>query len=234
MPEQCSSVGELRDAAEVHDRDPVADVLDDAHVVGDEEVGQPELALELLEQVQDLRLDRHVERGDRLVADDQVGFEDERPGDPDPLALAAGELVRIAARVVRREPDEVHHPADLLPSFVRAAEAMDPQALADAVADRRPRVEARVRVLEDDLDPPAVGLEGRALERRDLDAVETDRARRRLDEAKDQPTDCGLAAARLADEAERLAAPDVEVDAIDRLDRPDRAAGGSRRGSGSA
>ena len=221
VPEQCSSVGELRDATEVHDRDPVADVLDHAHVVGHEEIGQPKLALQLLEQVQDLGLDRHVERGDGLVADDQVGFEDERPGDPDPLALPAGKLVRVAARVIRREPDEVHHPADLVPSFVRAPESVDPEPLADAVGDRRPRVEARVRVLEDDLDPPAIRLEGRTLEGRQLDAIETDRARSRLDEAKDQATDCGLAAAGLADEAERLAAPDVEVDAIDGLDRPD-------------
>ena len=141
-------------------------MLDHAHVVGDEQVGQPELALELLEQVQDLGLDRHVEGRDRLVADDQVGLEDERAGDADALALAAGELVRVAARVLRLQTDEVHHPRDLLPPLGRAPEAVDPQALADAVADRRPRVEARVRVLEDDLHPPPVGLEGGALESR--------------------------------------------------------------------
>ena len=89
LAEQLAPVGELGDAAEVHHRDPVADVLDDAHVVGDEDVGQAELALELLEQVQDLRLDRDVERRDGLVADDEVGLEHERPGDPDPLPLAA-------------------------------------------------------------------------------------------------------------------------------------------------
>ena len=32
----------LHDPADVHDRDPVADVLDDAQVVSDEEVGKPE------------------------------------------------------------------------------------------------------------------------------------------------------------------------------------------------
>ena len=39
-------------------------------------------------------------------------------------------------------------------------------------------------------------------------AVEPDRAGRRLDEAQEQPADRRLAAARLADQAERLAAPD--------------------------
>ena len=68
-------------------------MLDDAHVVGHEDVGQPELALEVLEQVEDLRLDRHVERGHGLVAHDELGLEDERAGDPDPLALDPGFIV---------------------------------------------------------------------------------------------------------------------------------------------
>ena len=34
----------LDDAAEIHDRDPVADVLHHAEVMADEEIGQPEIA----------------------------------------------------------------------------------------------------------------------------------------------------------------------------------------------
>ena len=112
--------------------------------------------------------------------------------------------------------------ATFCPPFGVAAEPVDAQALADAVADRRPRVEAGVGVLEDDLHPPAVGLEVGALERRELGAVELDRPGGRLDEPQDEPTDGRLAAARLADQAERLAAPDVEADAVDGLDRGDR------------
>ena len=41
-------------------------------VVGDEQVGEAELLLQVFEQVDDLRLDRDVERRDRLVADDQL------------------------------------------------------------------------------------------------------------------------------------------------------------------
>jgi len=43
---------------------------------------------------------------------------------------------------------------------------VDAQPLADAVADRRARVQAGIRVLEDDLDPATVGLERRTLDRR--------------------------------------------------------------------
>ena len=85
---------ELHDLAQVHDRDPVGDVADDAEVVGDEEVGEAELLLQVLEQVEDLGLDRDVERRDGLVGDDQLRVQGERPGDADALALAAGELVR--------------------------------------------------------------------------------------------------------------------------------------------
>ena len=98
---ELARAGELHDPAEVHHRDPVADVAHDRQVVGDEQVGQPESVLEPLEQVDDLGLDRDVERADRLVGDDEVGVERERPGDADALPLAAGELVRIADRRTR-------------------------------------------------------------------------------------------------------------------------------------
>jgi hypothetical protein len=55
--------------------------------VRDEHVREPEVVLEVLEQVQDLRLDRDVERGDGLVADDQLGVDREGACDADALAL---------------------------------------------------------------------------------------------------------------------------------------------------
>ena len=58
--EQVVAVCDLNDAAEVHHRDAVAEVLDNAEVVCDEEQRQVELALQLVEQVQDLRLDRNI------------------------------------------------------------------------------------------------------------------------------------------------------------------------------
>ncbi len=44
----------------------------------------------------DLRLNRHVKRGDRLIADNQLWLKDQRPRDADTLTLTAGELVRIS------------------------------------------------------------------------------------------------------------------------------------------
>ena len=91
----------LDDLAEIHDGDAVADLLHHRHVVRDEEVGEAQLGLQLLQELQDLRLDRDVERGDAFVGDDDLRVEAERAGDADALALAAGEFVRIARDRVR-------------------------------------------------------------------------------------------------------------------------------------
>ena len=62
--------GDFYDAAEVHDGDAVADVFDDRQVVRDEQIREIKLLLQVFEQVDDSRLNRYVERGDGLVADD--------------------------------------------------------------------------------------------------------------------------------------------------------------------
>src|SRR5260370_2852800 len=61
-------------------------------------------ALQIDQEVEDLGPNRDVERRDGFVAYDESGLECQRPGDHDSLALAAGELVRIAAGVLRAEP----------------------------------------------------------------------------------------------------------------------------------
>ena len=76
--------------------------------MGDEDQRQAEVALELAQQVEHLRLDRDVERRHRLVGDDQLRLERDRARDADALALAAGELVRVAVVVLGVEADRVH------------------------------------------------------------------------------------------------------------------------------
>ena len=82
-----------------HDQDVVADVFDDGEVVRDEEVGEAEFFLQVLQEVDDFRLDVDVERGDRFVADDELGLDGEGARDANALALAAGELMRVPAEV---------------------------------------------------------------------------------------------------------------------------------------
>src|SRR5918911_69380 len=86
----------LDDLAEVHHRDAVADVRHGRQVMANEQVGNPELALQILQQRHDLGANRHVQGGHRFVQHDEPGRGGDRPGDGNPLALAAAELVREA------------------------------------------------------------------------------------------------------------------------------------------
>ncbi len=213
---------DLDDPAEVHDRDPRRDVTDDREVVGDEQVRQPELPLQVLHQVDDLRLDRDVERGDRLVGDDEVRIERECAGEADALALAAAELVRVAGGCVRGQADDLKQLADALADRLAPAdEAVHPERLSDDATDAVARVERRERVLEDHLHPAAQRPQLVVPEVRDVGAVEDDLPGGRLVEAQQRAADGGLAAAGLADETKRLPAANVEADVVYRADIAD-------------
>ena len=135
---------ELDQLSEVHDADPVAHVLDDAEVVGDEQVAQPELLLQVGEQVQHLGLDRHVERRDGLVGDHQLRLQGQRPGDADALALAARELVGVAAQVLAAQAHELGQVGGLVHPLAAAGAALDLQAFGDQLADLHARVQRAV------------------------------------------------------------------------------------------
>ena len=193
-----------------HHRDALGDVLHDREVVRDEQVGQPQRVLQILEQVEDLRLDRDVERRDRLVADQDLGLERQGAGDADPLALAAGEAVRVAAHVAHVEADRLQQPLHPLGALLAAADAVDHQGLGHDVGHGHARVERAERVLEDVLDVPAEALQRRLVERQHVDralgTVEHDPALVGLHRAHDHLADRGLARAALADDRQGLAA----------------------------
>ena len=126
--------------------------------------------------------------------------------DPDPLPLAAGELVRVAPGVVRLEPDQVHHAGHLGPrapaaSRCRGCAAPPRWRWRWASAGRARRTGPGTRSASG-----AGSASGRALEVGDVVAVEHDPAAGRLDEPQEGPPDGRLAAARLPDQAERLPA----------------------------
>ncbi len=141
----------LRLAPGVHDHDPVGDVRHHAEVVRDQDDRRPELVAHVGEQVEDAGLDRHVERGRRLVGDQHLRLAGERDRDHDALTHAAGELVRIGVEPLLRRGD-VHQPQQLdrpvARLTARQAEALR-QHLADLRADREHRVERGERFLED-------------------------------------------------------------------------------------
>ena len=211
----------LHDPADVHHRDPRADVLDDAQVVRDEEIGEPESFLKLEQEVQDLRLDRHIQRRDGFVRDDQTGIQGKRARDADALTLAAREGMRVAPHVFRpqaHEAKELHHPVG---SFLGIAFAVDEQGLADDVQEGHARVQRRERVLEDHLHLPPKGPQPALRNRchvQDFTVVRKENLTgRRRDGAQDAAGSRGLAAAALADERQRLSPLEKEGHVVHRL-----------------
>ena len=95
--EHARRLARLDDLSLPHHDHVVGDAPDDVEVMGDEQHRHAELGLQVLEQLEDLRLHGDVERGRRLVGDQEIGTVGERHGDHHPLALAAGELVGIGA-----------------------------------------------------------------------------------------------------------------------------------------
>ncbi len=147
--EHLGGLARFDDLALLHHRDVAGDLAHDAEIVGDEQQRHAELGLQVLEQREDLRLDGDVERGRRLVGDEQVGAVGERHGDHHPLPLAAGQLVRIGA-----EPGGWIGDADLGQQadhpFARrsGATAVQGDDLADLALDGVQRIERGHRLLE--------------------------------------------------------------------------------------
>ena len=129
-------VGLLDDPAGVHDRDLVGHLGHHAEVVGDDDDGGVELALQPLDQLEDLRLDGHVERGRRLVGDQQLRVVGQRHRDHRALAHAARELVRVGVGALARLRD-----ADQREHLDRAVPGLRLRDVAGAPA--RPRRSAR-------------------------------------------------------------------------------------------
>ena len=183
-------------------------------VVRDENVGEPEVGLQVGEQVDDLRLDGDVEGRHWLVADDQLGLEGQRPGHPDTLPLAAGELRGEPVEVLRVEPHPLHQLLHAALAIRARGQLVDGEGIPDDRPDPAARVQGADRVLEDHLDLAAQRPHAPLGELGDVPAVEDDPARGDVVQPGDTPGQGRLAASGLADNAERLPAPDRQAHAV--------------------
>jgi hypothetical protein len=176
---------DLGDLAEIHHHHPIRHEAHHVEIMGDEDEGEAELVLEVEQEIEHLRLDRLVERRDRLVEDEEARLERQRARDVDALTLAAGDLVRVApGEACGLEPDTMEQ---IVGARGRRAPAQPVHARPerDGVFHGEPRIERGVAVLEYHLDLLAeLGEVERG--RADRLAVEQDLAEVRRDDLHDQ------------------------------------------------
>src|SRR6516162_8685560 len=203
----------LHDRTLPHDDRPVAHVVAERQVVGDEQDRQAR-PLQLDQEVEHVDARGGVEHADDLVGDQHLDLQQQRAGDQQPLLLAAGKLVRVLAEhVAGVERYRVKRRIDLVvPVLVRDVrevhvtdQSKDPVRPVDGVVGAE-------RVLEDALHMPVVVAQPALGVAGDVRAVEGHRAAGRLDEPQDDLADRGLAAAALADQGDDLALVQLEAD----------------------
>ena len=134
-----------------HDDHAVAHAGDDAHVVGDQDDAGAGLPLQLVHQLEDLRLHGHVKRRGRLVGDQQFRAAQHGDGNHHPLAHAAGQLMRELVEPAGgfRNADMLEPVDAALVGLVAFQPFVQRQDLAHLGADRHVRRQAGQRVLED-------------------------------------------------------------------------------------
>jgi hypothetical protein len=179
-----------------------------------EQIGQPVISLQILQQVENLRLDRNVERRNRLVAYDEVGLHRQRTGNTDSLALAARELVGIATSMLLSKSDLLEQVGDAYSGRRPLGQPMDTESLPDDCTDRQPGVERRIRVLKNDLHATSKAAELDRTKGQHIRAVELNLSRRRLDETQRAPTSGRFTTSRFPDKCQSLAAIQRECDSV--------------------
>ena len=141
----------LNDLAVTHDDHAVAHAGDYAHVVGDQHDAGAGLPLQLVHQLQHLRLHGHVKRRGRLVGDQQFWSAQHGDGNHHALAHAAGQLVRELVKPAGgfRNADVLQPVDAALVGLVAFQAFVQRQDFAHLGADRHVRRQAGQRVLED-------------------------------------------------------------------------------------
>ena len=197
--------------ARIHDGDGIAALEDEPEIVRDEERGGSGSRGQILDQRDDARLDRHVERRRRLVEDQEPRVGEERHRDDDALLLAARELMGIGAHDAVRV-GQAHGLDDVeraLVRFLLPNPVMDQRHFHQLLTDQHGRIEGSHRLLIDHGDlRPSYRPEFWVRERGHVPPLEPDRAAGDPPDARQvahhRQRHRRFAATRFAHEAHRL------------------------------
>ena len=211
----------------IHHLHPSSGFGDHAHIMGNQHKPHAVLALQVHQQIQNLFLDRHVQRCRRLIGNQQARLAGNRHRNHHPLVHPAGHLVRKIPRPARRIGNahlfqQLDHP--VLHPLLRHR-MMRPQRLGDLPAHRIARVERGHRLLKNHRHVFAHQLAPLAWRNTEqIRAIKAQHIGRHLARPADQPhrREHGhrLARSAFADHAQYLTSLDRHVHAIHRAETP--------------
>ena len=126
-------------------------MLHNGKVVGNEQVRIPELRLQVLHQIDDLRLDGNIQCRDRFIANDEFRVERHGTGDADALPLPAGKLMRVPIKILGLQAAILHDLTDVGLVLGFRHDIVRAHGFSDDLANRHTRRKAGIRILENHL-----------------------------------------------------------------------------------
>ena len=151
LAEQVLRLRNLHHHAGIHHHHTVAKLRHNAQIMRDVQNAHAQLLLQFADQLQNLRLNGGIQRGDGLICDQQAGVGTQRHGDHYALAHAAGQLMRIVFQSFLRHGHayQLEHLLCLCPGGFFIHVLMQHHGLHDLVAAGVHRVERCHGLLKD-------------------------------------------------------------------------------------
>ena len=126
--------------------------------MGNEHIGQIQLILQILHQVQNLCLNGHVQSGNRLITYDEFGLQCQCTGNSDTLSSSAVQLMGVGVGQTLCQTHQIHQLMNSFPKsflILLGVNLLNQQGLHNRLADSHSRVQGCEGVLKDNLHFPS-------------------------------------------------------------------------------
>ena len=149
MLRQFTTICQFHQITQIHNTDTVGNMLYHREIMSDKQIGQPSLLLQIFKHIDDLRLNRYIQCGNRLITDDEFRIYCQRSGNTNSLTLSAGKLMGIAVSMLRIQPYLTEHLNNHIISFLFiGCQMMDINGFSHNIADGHTGIQTCIGILE--------------------------------------------------------------------------------------
>ena len=209
-------LSKLHHRSKIHHADLIRQELDHRKVMRNEQIRKIGGCLQALEQIDDLRLHRNVERGNRLVANHQLGLDRQGARDANSLTLTARELVRISLVIIITQAALLHQIQHVFLDLVARNDSVHLDRLGKDVSNRGSGRQRGIGILENDLHIGAEMAHLRIVILGDVLSVEDDLSAAGGMELEHRSSHRGLSATGLSNDAKRFSCLEGEGYVVNR------------------